>query len=266
MASIHFSRSLVIAEDLTPGVDPNAPILAYKNIVTFDSITATSELLDRPITNAANPATAYTWEASSNADQTITVDTGGQTINYIGIARHNLNQLGLTLRIDLNGVTVVPAQAVSDNQAILFLLNTATPDEVELVIEGATDPAKIAVLYIGQTTLLQRNIYVGHTPMEYGRDRQTVNGLSENGQYLGELVVRESKTTQVNLQNLTPDWYRSTLDPYFALKPRVPCFWSWRPGGYPSEVNYAWVEGEPQMSNQRVNGMVQASWTFRGIA
>lgn len=198
-------------------------------------------------------------------DQTVTINTGGQQVDYIGIAKHNLNQIGLTVAIKYNGITVVPAQPVSEKQALLFLNNIASPDTVELVISGATSPPRIAVLYVGKALRLQRNIYVGHTPISYGRNRTAINGVSENGQYLGEIVVREVSNTSVNLQNLTPDWYRQNLDPFFALSPRVPCFWAWRPSKYENEVGYCWIEGDPQMSNQRSNGMVQCSWNFKGI-
>ena len=135
-----------------------------------------------------------------------------------------------------------------------------------MVISGATTAPTIAVLYAGLSTTLERGIYVGHTPISYGRDRSTINGVSENGQYLGEVVIRENFSTSVSLNNLTASWYRNTLDPYFALKPRRPCFWVWYPDSYPSEVGYCWVEGNPRPVNQRNNGMMQISWNFRGIA
>lgn len=260
--SIHISSALVVTG--LP-LSSNSGVIAYDNLVTFESISASSELLTAPATNLANPATAFGWEAADTTTQTITVNADGREIDYIGIARHNLNQLGLTLEVKFNGVTVLPAQAVDDNQALLFLVNKAAPTTVELVISGATTAPKIAVLYIGKSIRLQRNIYVGHTPITYGRERAAINGVSENGQYLGEIVTRETLRTTVNLRNLTPDWYRTTLDPFFALKPRRPCFWAWRPEDYPDEVGFCWVEGNPQPSNQRPNGMMQISWQFRGI-
>lgn len=260
--SIHISSALVLT-----GVQlsNNAGIIAYDNLVTFDSVSATSDTLTAPITNLANPATAFTWEASSAATQTITVQSDGREADYIGIARHNLNQLGLTLEIKFNGVTVLPAQSVSDNQSLLFLFNVASPTTIELVITGATVAPKIAVLYAGKSIRLQRNIYVGHTPITYGRNRTAINGVSENGQYLGEINIRETLSTSVELQNLTPDWYRTTLDPFFREKPRRPCFWAWRPQTYSDEVGYCWVEGNPKPVNQRANGMMQVSWNFKGI-
>jgi len=241
-------------------------VLCFNNIITPENITATSSTAENPITNVTNPATAFLWEAGSTATQTITVTTDGSEVDYIGIARHNLNQIGLAVSIKYNGVTVVPAQAISDTQAILFLRGIATPSTIQIVITGATEAVKIGVIYIGKKLELQRGLYVGHTPVTYGRDRVAVNGISENGQYLGEIVVRETVSTQVSLQNLTPEWYRSMLDPYIGMKPRKPCFFAWKPAKYPAEVGYVWIEGNPKPVNQRSNGMMQIDWNFKGVA
>jgi hypothetical protein len=251
---------------VSPFVSGDKGVLCYENIVTADNISATSSTIENPITNIANPVTAYLWEAGSTSTQTIAIDSDGAEVDYIGIARHNLNQIGLTVSIKYNGTTVVQPQAISDTQAILFLRGIATPTTIEIVITGATEAAKIGVLYIGKKLELQRGLYVGHTPVTYGRDRVAVNGVSENGQYLGEIVVRQTNSTQVSLQNLTPEWYRSMLDPYFALSPRIPCFFAWKPEKYPAEVGYVWVEGNPKPTNQRSNGMMQIDWNFKGVA
>ena len=261
--SIFISSALVVSSQ---GGVLDAPVMCFDNIVTPNNITSTSGLIDRPIGNVANPATAWVWEASSAVTQTITITTDGREVDYVGIARHNLDQIGLTVTIKYNGVIVAPAQAVSDTQALLFLQNIATPTTIQIIITGATVAPRIGVLYVGKSLQLQRGIGVGHTPITYGRNRKTINGVSENGQYLGEIVVSQVNSNQVNMQNLTPDWYRSMLDPYFAASPRVPCFFAWKPSKYATEVGYVWVEGDPQPTNQRSNGMMSVSWTFKGLA
>ena len=241
-------------------------VMCFDNVVTANNTTASSSTVENPITNISNPSTAFIWEATSAVTQTITINSDASEVDYIGIARHNLNQAGLTVSVKYNGVVVVAPQAVSDDQAIIVFTSLATPTTIEIIIAGATDAPRIGVLYIGKKLELQRAIYVGHTPITYGRDRVTVNGVSENGQFLGEIVVRQTNSTQVSLQNLTPEWYRAELDPYFASLPRAPCFFAWRPVKYAAEVGYVWVEGNPKPSNQRSNGMMQIDWNFKGIA
>jgi len=264
--SIFIGSALVLTEQAAGEIEKDFGILAYNNILTPSNITATSETIQNPITNVTNPATAFVWSASDASTQTITINSGGSEVDYIGIARHNLNQPGLTVEVRFNGVTVSQPAPVSATQAILYALNIATPTTVEIVISGATEAPKIGVIYVGKSLRLQRKIYVGHTPITYGRNRKTINGMSENGQYLGEIVVRETNKTSVSLSNLTPEWYRNQLDPFIALSPRPPCFFAWRPETYGGEVGYCWVSGNPQPSNQRSNGMMEFSMNLTGIA
>lgn len=259
----YISSSLVLT---LQRIRENAGKLCYRNIVAPETISATSSRFRFPATNMANPATAFGWEAADTATQTITIDNpSGATIDYLGIARHNLDQQGLTLEVRFNGVTVQAPSPVDPKQALLFLFAEATPTTIEIIISGATSPPKIAVIYAGQSVTLQRNIYVGHTPINYGRDRKMVNGVSQSGEYLGTVELNQTLSTSVELRHLTPDWYRDTLDPFIGQTPRRPCFWAWRPEKYPGEIGYCWIDGDPRPVNQLSNGMMSISWNFVGI-
>ena len=254
---------VVLSEFITP--EFSQAIICFDNVLGVDNVSATSASADNPITNIANASTSFLWEAGSTSSQTITINSDGRDIDYVGLARHNLNQPGLTIEVKFNGVTVLQPQAVPNRDALLLILAVATPTTIQIVISGAQVAAKVAVVYAGKSLILERGLYVGHTPITYGRDRTAINGISENGQYLGEIVVRETNSTQVSLKNLTPLWYRENLDPFFSASPRAPCFWSWRSIDYPSEVGYCWTEGNPKPVNQLSNGMMSIDWNFKGI-
>jgi hypothetical protein len=264
MAAV-ITQNLVLGQNvlLTNG---NAGVLGYENAANFGNISATSETDDNPVTNLINPATAFAWQASSNADQTITINTDGAQVDFIGIARHNLDQDGLSVTVKFNTSVVVPQQAVTNEQVVMYVVNSAAPGTVTIEIKGATDPATIAVLYVGKAVKLERNIYVGHTPITMAREVDEITGVSQSGEYLGTILKNQTRLNQVSLKNLTPQWYRENLDPYFAQVPRVPAFFAWRPVDYPTEVGYVWLEGNPKPVNQRNNGMMQIDWTFRGLA
>lgn len=261
--SLIFSDAIVLGIE---SINESKPRLCYKNIATLYSVAATSEKEGFPATNMANSSTQFGWEASSTADQTITIDNSNRAeIDYIGIARHNLSQTGLEVRVRFEGVTVSDWKPVSNNQTLLFLFTVATPDVIHIDIRGATNAAKMSVLYVGESLQLERNIYVGHTPINYGRDRTVVTGVSQSNEYLGEIVLSQSLSNTVSLTNLTPAWYRESLDPFFAQSPRKPCFFAWYPSKYDTEVGYVWVEGNPRPVNSRANGMMDMQWSFRGI-
>jgi len=265
MATV-ISNSLVISQkDLR---SPNNPRLCWKNIITPTSVTATSQQPLQPVQNLANSSTSFAWQATSTSQQDIVISTG-QNVDYVGIARHNLDQTAeyrLNIVVDGATFTLVPWSNVPPRQALLLLFNEAAPDQIVLSIRNNPEPPRIAVLYTGLSTVLQRRIYVGHTPITYGRNLSVVGGMSESGQYLGELIRRESRSTSVKMENLTPDWYRSELDPFFAQRPRKPCFWAWRPDSYSAEVAYAWISGDPDVSNQRANGMMETSFDLEAVA
>jgi hypothetical protein len=247
-------------------LNPNQARLCWQSSVT--AVTATSETDDNPATNILNPATAFSWEATSTADQDIDLATTGP-LDYIGIARHNLGgaaEIRIRFLVGAVYTTIFDWAPVPGRQVLLYFINEAEPDGIQISIRNNATAPKVAVVYAGLSTELQRRIYVGHTPITLGRTLTTIGGYSESGQYLGELVRREGRTTSVSLSNLTPAWYRATLDPFFAQRPRRPAFWAWRPGDYPAEVGYVWVVGEPRPSNQRSNGMMSIGWDFEGIA
>ena len=267
--TLNVTNNLVLALQT---INENAGRLCFKNIVNSQNISsflghASDSTTSYPASNMANPSTAFGWEAPTTIGNRITVENPSrEPVDYIGIARHNLNQAGLTMDVFFDGTLVISESSFTEKQAKLLLFEEAAPAEIELRFFGATNPPKIAVLQIGKSLKLERNIYVGHTPINYGRDISQVSGVSQSGEYLGEIRLNQTLSTSVSLKNLTPDWYRENLDEFFSRVPRYPCFWAWRPTKYPAEVSYCWIEGNPRPVNQRSNGMMQIDWNFRGIA
>lgn len=269
MSSTHIVTKGFVLTQVAESIRPNAGLLCWQSIVTASRVSATSETDDNPVTNLANPSTAFIWRAASTDQQDVDI-TVGVVIDYLGIARHNLTQdAEIRIQFIVGGVpfTVQDWQSVRGNQqALLYQINQAEPDVIRISIRNNLTPPTLGVVYAGTATMLQRNVYVGHTPITYGRDVETVGGYSENGQYIGEIIRREGRSTSITLENLTPDWYRSELDPFFAQRPRKPAFFAWRPGKYPTEVGYVWLTGSPRPSNQRANGMMSVSMNFEGLA
>lgn len=263
--------SLIISDALTLApadlVDPNQPRLGWRNFADATDFSATSETAFSPASNLGNPSTAFGWEATSTDEQHIDISID-RPVDYIGLARHNL-RAEAEMRIEFGVGSAFSAAfdwfAVPRRQALMFVFSEAEPDTIRIRIRDNSEAPRIAVIYVGRVTLLQRRIYVGHTPVNLGRVVETVGGYSESGQYLGEVQRREGRQTSVSLQNLTPSWYRSTLDPFIAQRPRRPAFFAWRPESYETEVGYVWLTGNPQPSNQRANGMMQIDMDFEAI-
>lgn len=264
---MYISSGLVLSQGNLP--TPNNPRLCWVNYVNPSNITATSQTVLNPVSNLGNPSTAFGWEATSTDLQEIEVDTQGLTLDYLGIARHNLETVA-EIKIEFNVAgtyyTVFDWNSVEfEKQVMLYFFNIATPDSVRLSIRNNTVAPKIAVLYIGQATVIPRKIYVGHTPITMGINRSVIGGMSESGQYLGHVTRRRSLSSKVELKNLNPLWYRENLQQFFSTPTRQPFFWAWRPEQYPDEVGYAWLTKDATPSNQRSNGMMEISFDMEAI-
>lgn len=263
---MHYSPSLVVTQQTL--IDPNLPRICWVNYVSTTNVAATSETELSPITNIANPSTAFGWEGSNNAQQDIDITLNGIEIDYVGIARHNLEgaaAMRIQALVDGTYSTIIDWTTNLSNQSTLFLLNSAAPKAIRISIKDNITAPKIAVIYIGKSTVLQRSIYVGHTPITMGRNQTEVGGLSQSGQYLGTLVTKEYFSTSVSLRNLTPSWYRLNLDPFVNRNQKTPFFWSWRPEKYPNETGYCWLSDTPRPSNDLSNGMMKVSLSMEGI-
>jgi hypothetical protein len=259
------SDSLVLSDEVI--MEPKFGRLCWVNYMRTADVTITSETDEHPATNVVNPSSAFYWQASSTAQQDISIQVGRE-IDYIGIVRHNFgpnSEIKIAIRIGTHDLTLWNWRPPPSGQVQLFLFNRWYADEVVVSIRYNDVPPLLGVVYAGLSTILQRKIYVGHTPITLGRNVTTVGGYSENGQYLGELIRREGRSTNLSLQNLTPEWYRDQLDPFIAQRPRFPAFFAWRPGQYSAEVGYVWLKGSPRPVNQRSNGMMSIDIEFEGM-
>lgn len=252
-------------------VNANNPLIGYHNLVTLDTVSADNEQAGYPVTNVANPATFLEWRGADYTDQHITVDTSGYlgTIDYLAVAKHNFGSGNIAVSVDINsgaGFSQVTTPVVPDDDSpIIFRFAPASLSAVRLLMNPGDLEPRVSVMYVGKMLTLQRRIYRDHTPLPLGRTAAIVTGRSESGNFLGRIMLGESNASSVALQNITPAWYRTYLDPFIVNAKTLPFFFAWRPDTYPLEVGYAWLSNEPKPSNQRSNGMMQVSLDMTGI-
>ena len=247
---------------------PNAPLICWQNLVTETNITTTIANPVNPVQNAANPQTYSVYRPGSASNFSITIATGGVAVDYVGLVVSDGATVGdIGIRADIGGtiVDIVDKAPVEAARALLYKFETIEADSIIIDFEGHLSSIQIGVVRVGESTPMQRRIYVGHTPVTMGRRQTIVGGMSENGQYIGEIVRRRSNATQISLQNLTADWYRDNIEPMLDQVPLEPFFFSWRPDSYGGEVGYCWLTQMPQPSNQRSNGMMQIDMAVEAI-
>lgn len=266
---IHISSSVVLSQ-AGELITANNPRIGYHNIITADNISADEEATDEPVRNLANPATYLYWRGETTNAQTVQVSLAeAEEVNYFAIAKHNLGSTGATVAFEYsnNGSdwTTVETVEPSSDYALIVEFDAVSAQFYRLNITPGSAAPAIAVLYVGQILVLQRRIYVGHTPITFGRKTIVSNGRSENGQFLGRVMRREFLQTGVDLKNITPSWYRNYMDPFVQSARTKPFFFAWRPQQYPNEVGFAWLTNDVDVSNQLPNGYMQLSMKLQGV-
>ena len=248
--SIVISQNYVLT-DSTPEfpVTLDHPVIGWHNLVTAASIVADNEDPDFPASNLANPATHEEWRSDADGDQYLTVTTGYiDEIDYVGIARHNFGseQIPVTVEDGSSNVLVQEVMLPDDSPA-LFRFTAQSLATVKIKLAAGTDKLpRAAVVYVGKLLVLERKIYVGHTPLTQARKVDVQNGRSERGNFLGRIVRGAWRETTIPLSLLSPAWYREHGGyEFLAVAAETPFFFGWRPQSYPYEIGYCWTIEDP---------------------
>lgn len=277
--SVVITTSYVIAESQSGGGTINAdnPVIGWRNLVDADGLSSTTAAEGFPVSNLGNVATHLRWRGEvGSPEQDEYIDLGVTTvddIDYVGIAAHNFGSAQIPVSIEALDPTtspeswdeiVAPVMLPNDGPAI-FRFEPRAVSGLRIRLQPGTEAPEAATVYAGALLILQRRIYVGHTPMPMGRVTQIVNGRSESGAFLGRIVTGQITQSEIALQNLTPAWLRSEVEPFLRQAQERPFFFAWRPGSYPREVGYCWLTNDPKPENQRPNGMMRVSLKVTGI-
>lgn len=255
----------------TSSDDANNPWVGYHTVLTVGNVSADQEDPEFPVSNLSNVSTAEKWKGLTTGAQSVTINEGAlEECDYFALAKHNLGSSGaqVTLQVSDDGVTWVDASetiAPGNDFAIMSRFEALTSAFWRLAILPGTEPPQITVVYLGKLLVMQRSLYVGHTPLTLGRSQNVTVGRSEDGQFLGLYLRSTTLVSTADFKNLTPGWYRNLFDPLAASMASRPFFWAWRPASYPEEVGYAWSKGGVSVSNQSPNGLMQVSFPMEGV-
>lgn len=279
MTGVILSSGLVIADSLSGGgtINGDNPIIGYHNLVTTANVTATSAAAGSPASNVAIPSTILRWQsagASPAEDQYLTFDLQtSEFVDYVGIARHNFFTAQIAVSIEVLNTNASPQEWVelttpaipSSDGPLLFRFTPQGITQIRIRMQAGTVEPYVGVVYSGVLLVLQRRIYVGHTPITMGEEQNIVNHRSVSGDFLGRVILSERNATQMSFQNLLPGWYRTYFEPFRQFAKQSPFFWAWRPQSYPKEVGFVWTVSDPKPANQLSNGMMEVSLDVEGV-
>lgn len=250
--TIIISEALVLAEPVE-GLSLNHPVIGWHNVVTSTTVAADTEDSLYPASNLANPATHLEWRAEDDSEQYITVTTNYvDEIDYVGVASHNWSSGEIPVSVgyfDTSSppvwVELVAEVTLPDDGPVIFRFTPQSLAVVKIKLGSGTEDARAAVVYVGKLLVIERKIYVGHTPLPDGIKSTVVNGKSESGKFLGRIELGEWRESTIPLSIVSPEWFRTYMRPFLRNGKNLPFFFAWRPEDYPFETGYAWLMEDP---------------------
>lgn len=269
---IVISKDISLVASNPNDYDANSPAVGWHNLVTVSNVSATSANASYPVANMANPSTFLRWRSAILTTQYITVtldEDDPPEVDYLAVQGCNFGAIGSPVcvegLVDLSWTELSSEILIGSDRVLIFRFSPVRLTNIRLRIGASSDYPEISVLYVGKLLLLQRRIYVGHTPLNYGKRLRVTNARAESGAFLGRVVLGESLESAVDMINVTPRFFREEVKPFLDAAESDPFFWAWRPGKYPKETGFAWLASDPTVVNQRPNGMMSIGLRIGGV-
>lgn len=255
------------------------PIILWDNVAVTVTA-ASSEVAGHPVSHLLNPATHLYWQGGVvTGDEYVTVSSLSTQVNSVGIARHNFGTEGITVSVEVDDgsspqtwVEVIAEHIPADDSPLLyrFTLDSYVSVRVRLQVPVGASP-EIGVLYVGELLTFERSIDIGtdHTPINQGRQTRRTSRTSIGGNFLGRVVLGETRATTLDFKWLTPEFYRSDVDPFMVAAQEIPFFVAWNPSEYSTDVGYCWIEeggADPAPEIDPATRRVHLTLRLQGVA
>lgn len=254
--------------------DGRNPIIGYKNIITTGNLVTTTQDASYPTINLANVFTNLKWKGTSViANEFVTILNGEVAdLDYIAIAKHNLGSAEIQVSVEYLAsvgpdvwTELIPAALLVDDGPALWRFPKLAYLGLRLKMLPGLAPPSLGVIMCGELLVVQRRIFVGHAPVTYNVQTKVANGKSENGEFLGRIVLSEMSRTAASLKDLTGQWVRTELSPFLIYARANPFFFAWRPSEYPEEVGFCWLTNDPAPANTRPTVRMQVTLEMSGV-
>lgn len=249
------------------------PVIGWHNQVVFGQVTADSSEAAYPPSNLANPQTSSKWLSAITTEQLVTVSSLTGLSNYVGIARHNFGSTGATVSVEAitaepgaDWEIVFPGTVPADDAPLMLIFPEGyyTGVRIRVVPNGAAPSA--AVLYVGKLLQMLCGVQPGFVPLRDAAVPDTIEGLSESGEFLGAIVSSQARSTSASFQAIDAGWYIEHLREFvIAANQGRPFFFAWNPEDHPDDVGYCWRAGIIRPTIAYPTGMYDMTLPMDGL-
>lgn len=260
--------------------------IGYQNVITL--ATATNAMPGFIALATLTPQTFERWMPSASP-ATITFTFPERAINYIGIGAHTLSLAdSVELEILKDGSWIPQPLTLSGSKSASLILDfinqqysvegtISDSDDAHLILltptfcqgfrliitYSGTEPS-IAYVSAGNVLEMERPFYRGHTPAQLTADIVSRPNVSEGGEWLGRSLIRQGRSTSMQWNNLSPQWYRNNFDQFRIHAQSGTFFVAWNPGQYGTDVLYAHTDDDIRPTHAGFRDKLSVSMNVKG--
>lgn len=192
------------------------------------------------------------WRATtaSTIYLTLTLDAA-EAINSYGIYKHNLGDLGATIKLEysddgVSWTTVTGSEkVVANNKAIFFVGATDTRLYWRLTITNTGGVQMIiGQAYVGNSLLMFNPPEPGFTPPELALNNDYISSRADGGDFLGRSLIKRGSKMSFSNSIVHKDWIRANWQDVMRQIEKTPFYYGWDTTNYPSEVAFCYVDGQ----------------------
>ena len=265
------------------------PRIGFDNIIDRGEVTASSSAAGFDVSALLNPFTYEIWKPSAFPAYVYITPTYTETVDYIGLAAHELGGCRIILESSQDGTawTEILDTDLTTNADAMILFEPVTAPYFRLCVDndsstllldfvaqeygmvnpgGPTGGASISVLMLGEALAMPYCIAGGHTPGVLASRTSISSTDSEGGQWLGRSITRRGLATSFSFKNLDASWYRANFQPFVQHARSYPFFIHWRPSGYATEAIYGKTQKDIEPSNQGGKAWLSVSLDVTGYS
>lgn len=218
------------------------------------AVTVDSEDVGQEIDNGTSWFTyGGGWQTSSPGEHNVTASfASAQSGDAYAIHKHNLSDLGITVRLQTSpdGIvftTVVGSdQTPTTNRTLFFVMPASVSARFwRLQFSGHTSGTlRIAQLFVGPAFKIFQGPNIGFTPPPLGLDDDFLNSRADGGDFIGRSLIRRGLRSAFSISPIPEAWVRSFWLPFLEAAEEHPFYYSWDNLNFPTEVAYCYTVGK----------------------
>ena len=264
-----------------------ASYLGYNNLLDKATtiITANRNDDNYPVSNIGTWPTYERYEISADSVVRIFISfPQAEFINSYGIARHNLGDEEMTIRLHSStdfgaSWTLYQPNGISsfysfsqENETMFFVGNDASVNAqtwritIDNVPTFKQNNIRIGNIFLGNSLKLFSPPDRGFVPPDLAMKDEFTSNVSEGGDYLGRTLLRKAAETQFKMSNVAESWVNDEWKACMRAVQEHPFYFGWDVVNHPLSVAYCYTERTIDHPKYSDSGFYTVPLKFRALS